>query len=216
MPEPICNSKSSELVLGVSKAGGSVVMRTGLAAAILLSVLGVPLVAFSQAMPAGFAVVGQPTPINPLDSARSHPLPSDLEYLRTIKFIDDGMRYVDPLSAFFISPIGEMCFRMRPNYPQIMYEAFHRDWCIHPQMVDRVEPAPDDAAMSNEVRVWCKRSNPQCAHSLGEFGTIANSISAATAGRRQESAALVNLIHLMGGNVRSPQPVSFQASGSLQ
>ena len=191
-------------------------MRKGLAAAILLRVLCVPTVAFSQTMPAEVAVVGQPTPINLLDFARPYPVPSHLEYLRTIKFIDDGMRYVDPLSAFFISPVGEMCFRVRPNYPQIMYEAFHWDWCIHPQFVDRVEPAPDDASMSNEVHVWCKRSNPQCAHSLGEFGTIANSISAATVDRRQESAALVNLIRLMGGNVRSSQPISFRASGSLR
>jgi hypothetical protein len=93
-----------------------------------------------------------------------------------------------------------MCFRTRPNYPQIIYEAFHKDWCIYPQAVDRVEAAP------NVVRLWCMRAYPQCAHVLGQVGLIANSISVETIDYQQERAALESLINVMGGNIRLSQP----------
>jgi hypothetical protein len=58
--------------------------------------------------------------------ARRDPLPGRPNYLQTIKYIDDGMRYVDPLTQFFVSPAGEMCFRTKPNYPQVIYEFRYR------------------------------------------------------------------------------------------
>jgi hypothetical protein len=174
-------------------------MRALWAAAVLLTAC--PLIApCRDAMAVEIVTSAQPVAISPLAFARREPLPGQPSYLQLIKYIDDGMRYIDPLSLFFISPAGEMCFRTRPNYPQIIYEAFHRDWCVYPQTVDRVEAAP------NVVRLWCMRAYPQCAHSSGVTDWIANSISVETVDYQQERAALESLINVMGGNVRSTQP----------
>jgi hypothetical protein len=174
-------------------------MRAGWAAAVLLMMFA-PTMLFGEALPE-FTTAGQPAPINSLAFARRDPLPGQPGYLQTVKYIDDGMRYLDPWSHFFISPLGEMCFRTRPNYPTIYYDRYYRNWCIYPQSVDRVEAGV--GFTFNEVRVWCMHAYPQCAHSFYE---IANSISAPTIEYRQERAALENLIYLMGGNTRSSQP----------
>jgi hypothetical protein len=179
-------------------------MRTGWAVAIL-PMLFASTMLHAEAPPAGFATVGQPAPINALTFPPRDVLPAPLNYLQTAKYIDDGMVYADPLSRFFISPVGEMCFRIRPDYPTIIYNNFYRDWCIYPQFVDRVEAVTNPTI--NEVRLWCMRAYPQCAHSGGEIGQIANSISVPTVDYRQERAAVENLIRMMGGSARSSQPL---------
>jgi hypothetical protein len=136
-------------------------------------------------------------------------------YLQTIKFIDDGMRYTDPLSRFFVSPVGELCFRTVPDTPQNIYDSDYRDWCMHPLFVDRVEVAMNDFTYKNRVRVWCRREYPQCAHRLGRPGIaaetpwVANEISAVTADSRGERAALEKLTLLMGGFIRPHQPADL-------
>ena len=175
-------------------------MRAVWAAAVLLAAC--PLtVPCGDALAAELVTVTQPAAIAPLPLAVQPP-PGQLSYyLQLIKYVDDGMRYIDPLSLFFISPEGAMCFRTRPNYPQIIYEAYHQDWCMYPQTVDRVEAAP------NVVRLWCMRAYPQCAYAVGA-GVIAhsisvtNSISVETVDNQQERAALESLINVMGGYVR--------------
>lgn len=154
-----------------------------------------------------FAPPPAPAPINPPAFAVRAPLPGQPGYLLTIKFIDDGMRYVDPPSQFYVSAAGEMCFRTRPDYPTIIYENFYRDWCIFPQAVDRVEAVTNPTF--NEVRLWCMRAYPQCAHSLD--GRIANSISAPTYEYRQERIALEHLVYMMGGNPWLSQPLGVEA-----
>ena len=186
-------------------------MTTRSAAAALFAAL---LAAFApaavdgQALPAGFFAAPAPAaPINSPAFAIRAPLPAQLGYLTTIKFIDDGMRYVDPLSQFYISPAGEMCFRTRPDYPTIIYDNYYRDWCIFPQTVDRVEAVTNPTF--NEVRLWCMRAYPQCAHSLPD-GRIRNSISAPTLDYRQQRLALENLVYMMGGNARLSQPYEVE------
>jgi len=159
-----------------------------------------PTVLYGEAMPSGVATAVPSVPINLLPFAKREPLLGHPSYQHTVKYIDDGMRYIDPRSQFFISPAGEMCFRTRPDHPKVMYESFYTTWCIHPQFVDRVEAITN--ATFNEVRLWCTHAYPQCVHSLGEFGRNANSIIAPTIDYRQERAALENLIYLMGGNAR--------------
>jgi len=194
----------------VAVSSGFGCMRAAFAAAVLLMVCA-PAVSYGQGLPAGFAAAGEPAPINSVVFVRRDSLAGQLSYLQTVKYIDDGVKYIDPLSQFFISPAGEMCFRTIPNYPTIINESFYRNWCIYPQFVDRVEAVTNPTF--NEVRLWCRRDYPQCAHSLGENGQISNSISASTIDYRQERTALENLIHMMGGSVRFSQPVSFGASG---
>jgi hypothetical protein len=182
---------------------------TGGWAAVLLVTACAPPVLYEGELP-----VGAPRPaINSPAFATRGPLPGRPDYLQTIKYIDDGMRYVDPLTHFFISPAGELCFRTKPNYPQAIYEARYRTWCMYPQTVDRVEAVSNDITRINEVHLWCLRAYPQCAHSLTEPGWIANSISASTLDYRQERDALENLIYLMGGKIRFTPPPGAAASG---
>jgi hypothetical protein len=184
---------------------------TGSCAAVLLLTACTSLMPYEGELPVG---AYPPTAINSSAFATRGPLPGRPDYLQTIKYIDDGMRYVDPLTHFFISPAGELCFRTKPNYPQVIYETRYRTWCMYPQTIDHVEAVTNDITRINEVHVWCLRAYPQCAHSLTEPGWIANSISASTVDYRQERDALENLIYLMGGNIKfSPSP-GVAASGS--
>jgi hypothetical protein len=177
-------------------------MRALCAAAVLLLTACVPAVPY-----------GQEPPINSPAFAVRTPAPGRPGYLQTIKFVDDGMRYIDSESQFFISPVGEMCFRVRPNYPELIYYATFRTWCIYPQVVDRVEAATNDVTGINEVRLWCTRSYPQCAHSP-DTGWVSNNISAGTVDYVQERAAVENLVSIMGGNVRFAQAPSGYPSNT--
>src|SRR5213080_48359 len=149
-------------------------MRALCAAAVVLLTACVPAVPY-----------GQEPAINSPAFAVRIPAPGRPGYLQTIKFVDDGMRYVDRDSQFFISPAGEMCFRVRPNYPEIIYYAAYRNWCTY----------------------------PQCAHAP-DSGSVSNNISAGTVDYLRERAAVEDLISIMGGNVRFAQPPSGYLSNT--
>lgn len=179
-----------------------------LAVLLVLLTAFVPIAARGQAIQAGF----HPTPIDSVAFATRQPLPGQLAYLQAIRYIDDGMRYIDPHSRFFVSPAGEICFRVFPNSPTIIYDNHHSDWCMYPQHVARVEAMANKITNTNEVRLWCARPFPQCArridhpNPLGDGGWVANTISAATLDYREQRAALQNLIYLMGGNIDARAP----------
>lgn len=195
------------------RLSGGAQMRRRVIAALLL-MLSIPLSARGETLPAVFPFPYDPGSINSGAFGIRGPMPGSPPFLATVKYIDDGMRYVDPLSRFFISPIGEMCFLTIPDYPTIIYDHFYRTWCIHPLTVDRVEAVTNPA--TNEVRVWCMRAYPQCAHSLGEFVRFSNNISAPTLDYRQERAALENLVYMMGGYVRFQDPVGLASPGEFR
>jgi hypothetical protein len=151
----------------------------------------------------------------PIDSpifALRPPLPGQLSYLQAIRFIDDGMKYVDPLSAFFVSSAGEMCFFVRPNFPIAIYDAPYRYWCVYPRAVDRVEALANGGEGINTVQLWCRYDAPQCAHRLfypvvpGKRGWVADNVLVPTVAYRAQQAAIETLIYLMGGYVRPPGP----------
>ena len=129
-----------------------------------------------------------PPPINSLAFAVRAPLPGRPGYLATIKFVDDGVRYIDPLSHFYISGAGEMCFHTPPSYPKVYTDAFYKDWCIHPYVVDRVSVI-DFSSGAHGVEMWCMRAYPACAHAL-QTGEVANRVFAESIDYRQERAAL--------------------------
>ena len=154
-----------------------------------------------------------PPPINSPAFAVRAPLQGRPDYLATIKFVDDGVRYIDPLSRFYISAAGEMCFHTPPSYPKVYTDAYYKDWCIHPYVVDRVSVTVNSSG-GHGVEMWCMRAYPACAHSL-QSGEIANRTYATTVDYQQERRALQHLVYMMGGSVPFSGPGLLQSRDHL-
>jgi hypothetical protein len=147
-------------------------------------------------------------PINSVAFEKRAAFPGQPGYLETIKYIDDGMKYIDPSSEFFISYDGEMCFRGLANRQLATFETYDNYWCINPLAVNNVDPVQDNISQVNGVRLWCAHPAPQCAHRVGYANYLdtnpgqANSIVVQITPYLPERAALEHLVYLMGGNVR--------------
>ena len=143
--------------------------------------------------------------------AKRPPLPGQRGYLETIRYIDDGMKYIDPYAEFFISYDGRMCFRGLVNRQMLEFENYQSYWCIYPDSVNNVEELENNITSVNSVRLWCVLEAPQCARRIGfwnfldESPWIRNSISAQTRPSKEQRAAIEHLVYLMGGNVRTAQ-----------
>ena len=187
-------------------------MIGGLAAAMLLA-------ACSQTPPQYFgpqlaSASGEvePQAINSPAYARRPPLPGRPGYLDTIRYIDSGVKYIDPFAEFFISYDGQMCFRGLVNRQQAYFENYQNYWCMYPTAVNNVEALEDDITYVNTVRLWCVLAAPQCARRVGfanfldETPPIGNSIAAQTRPSREQRDAIEYLIYLMGGNAAVAQP----------
>jgi hypothetical protein len=152
-----------------------------------------------------------PAAINSDAFAKRQPLPGQLGYLETIRFIDDGVKYIDPYAEFFVSPEGQMCFRGLVNRQMLEFENYQNYWCMYPVFVNNVEELQNNITNVNSVRLWCALQAPQCARRIGFWNFlddspwISNSIAAQTRPSREQRAAVEHLIHLMGGDVRSVQ-----------
>lgn len=155
----------------------------------------------------------EPGAINSMAFAARPPPPGQLGYLETIRYIDSGVKYIDPSSEFFISFDGKMCFRGLVNRQLQLFENYQNYWCMRPTQVNNVEALNDNISFVNTVRLWCALEAPQCAHRFGfpifldESGWIGNSITAQTRPFREQRDAIEYLIYLMGGNVREPKPL---------
>src|SRR5262249_46582854 len=102
----------------------------------------------------GLAACAQPPA--PLDSpafARRAPLPGQMGYLETIKYIADGLRYVSAGTTFFISREGEMCFQGLPSAEMNPYFVPSTYWCINPLAVAAVDRVRNDITQINGVRL---------------------------------------------------------------
>ena len=80
-------------------------------------------------------------------------------------------------------------------------------WCINPLAVGNVDALQNGVSNVNSVRLWCRLAAPQCAHKIGypnmlDDHWISNSITASTVPYRQQRAAILHLIYLMGGDAR--------------
>jgi hypothetical protein len=135
------------------------------------------------------------------------PLPGRPGYLETIRYIDNGVRYIDPYAEFFISFDGQMCFRGLVNRQQAQFEHYQNYWCMYPTNVNNVDALENNVSYVNAVRLWCKHAAPQCARQYGfpnfldETAPLGNSISAQTVAYKQQRDAIEYLIYLMGGNL---------------
>jgi hypothetical protein len=143
--------------------------------------------------------------------AKRPPLPGQRGYLETIRFIDDGMKYIDPFAEFFVSNDGQMCFRGIVNRQLPYFENYQNYWCVNPAFVNNVEELTNDMTSVNSVRLWCVLEAPQCARRIGFWNFLdespwySNSISAETRPSKEQRAAIEHLIYLMGGNLRIAQ-----------
>jgi hypothetical protein len=135
--------------------------------------------------------------------ARREPPAGRPTYSAAIKYIDDGVRYVNPTAAFFISPDGRMCFLGVPDFGQPPFEALlsNHNWCLPPTAVSRV-----DAFVSStheQISLLCKHSDPQCVRDIGYWNPGLNALNVDIVPANQEKSAVENLIYLMGGNIDS-------------
>ena len=149
--------------------------------------------------------------INSTAYAVRPPLPGRPSYLETIRYIDNGVKYIDPYAEFFISFDGQMCFRGLVNRNLTKFEHYQNYWCMYPTFVNNVEELRDNVANLNSVRLWCVLKAPQCARRFGlpnfldESPWIGNSITAQTRPSRDQRAAIEHLIYLMGETSKIPR-----------
>ncbi len=146
------------------------------------------------------------------------PPPGYPSYFQTIKYIDDGMQYVDRRTAFFVRPDGGMCFRGAVD-TQNQYTFYYTDWCIPADSVREVTDLGHDT-----LRLYCKHSTPRCAweiaywpvigNTIAYYGGTANTITIRITPPDQEKAALEHLVHLLGSSLGDAQP--FAADRTLR
>ena len=154
-----------------------------------------------------------PQAINSPSFAVRPPPPGQPSYLDTIRYIDDGVKYIDPFAEFFVSFDGQLCFRGLVNRQQAYFENYQNYWCLYPTAVNNVEALENNVSYVNNVRLWCVLEAPQCARRIGipnfldDSVWIGNSITAQTRPFREQRNAIQYLIYLMGGNVREPEPL---------
>ena len=80
----------------------------------------------------------EPQAINSPVFAIRPPLPGQPGYLDTIRYIDNGVKYIDPFAEFFISYDGQMCFRGLVNRQSVFFENYQNYWCMYPTAVNNV------------------------------------------------------------------------------
>jgi hypothetical protein len=152
--------------------------------------------------------------------ARRAPLPGQMGYLETIRYIADGLHYVSASATFFVSPQGEMCFQGLPSEDRSPYVFPAAYWCINPLAVASVDRVRNDVTQINGVRLWCRLSTPQCAHKIAghnplDRSLIANSIIAETIPSAEQAGAIEHLIYLMGGDIGGPGSPAWHRSAAL-
>jgi len=161
----------------------------------------VRLAALAAALPA--CVPPEPQYVNNPAFAQRAPPAGRPTYLETIKYIDDGLKYVDPTTAFYVSADGRMCFRGVLTNPQTTWDIVYKtDWCLPPTAVSRVDTI---VIGTNQVAVTCKHSDPQCIRENGYYRAI-NIGYVRTVPPDQEKAAVEHLIYLMGGTLGDSEP----------
>jgi hypothetical protein len=190
------------------------------AAALLAACAQTPPRYFGPQMASAFGDV-EPQTINSLAFAIRPPLPGRPGYLDTIRYIDDGVKYIDPYAEFFVSFDGQLCFRGLVNRQQAFFENYQNYWCMYPTAVNNVEVLEDDINYVNTVRLWCVLAAPQCARRTGfpnfldETPWIGNSIATQTRPSRDQRNAIEYLIYLMGGNATGAVPTRLRRSAPL-
>jgi hypothetical protein len=139
--------------------------------------------------------------------ARRAPAPGQPSLAESVKYIDDGLRYVDPATGFFIAPDGRMCFRGAFTLSQTIFDWLYKtDWCLSPTAVNQVELVPDIVTGKYQLQLSCKHAAGQCIAETGSLLRQANLLMLPIVPPRQEKAAIEHLVWLMGGSVSDGRP----------
>ena len=140
--------------------------------------------------------------------------PLSPDVARTVRYIDDGLKYVDPVNAFFVAPLAAMCFRGVSVAGAVYPIDRWNFWCIDAHMVASVDALANDISYVPQVRLWCKHAYPYCARRIGgrvyaAFGTgnLANSITVQVVPAMPEKAAIEHLVRLLGGRLDPSGPL---------
>ena len=183
------------------------------AAALLLAACAPDSPHYFRPQPAWFPGAPDPSLINSPGFAVRAPPPGQPGYLETIRFIDNGVKYIDPNAEFFVAFDGEVCFRGLVNRQQAEFENYQNYWCMPPAAVNNIDAIENNISYVNAVRLWCRHSTPQCARRFGipnfldESGLVANSIWAQITPYRQSRDAIRYLVYLMGGDTTVAESV---------
>lgn len=158
-----------------------------------------------------------PQNFNSLAFARRAPDAGAPTYWQTIRYIEDGLKYVDPASAFFVSPDGRMCFRGVLNANRTAPQ-YADDWCLAPAAVSRVESMWNDVTGIPELQLWCKHSDPECVQNFDYPTGTTNLVTMQIVPPDEEKRAVEHLIYLMGGSLGENEPFArySSAAGYLQ
>ena len=137
--------------------------------------------------------------------ARRPPPAGRPSYAATIKYIDDGMRYLDPAAGFFVAPDGRMCFRGSLSIKETVFDyMYNSDWCLAPTAIGQVDAL--GTLTTDQLRLSCRHADPQCIREIGNFNRQADSITLTNVPPRAEKAAVEYLVYLMDGYVGDSQP----------
>jgi hypothetical protein len=140
-----------------------------------------------------------PPPVNSPAFVLRPPPPGRPGYLATIGYIDDGLKYVDPESGFFVSSDGRMCFVGALNVQRTVFQIRRFPWCAAPTALAAVEVVENDITYVPQLRLWCRHAAPECFQERGRFYRRADSIAVEIIPSQREKTALEYLVYLMGG-----------------
>jgi hypothetical protein len=150
-------------------------------------------------------VPSEPLYINNPALAQRAPIVGHPSYAETIKYIDDGLRYVDPRAGFFVSPDGRMCFHgVFTTLQNNLDDLYRSPWCLLPTAVNRIYSISND-----RIGLSCKHADPQCIHEVGNFYRVTSTAHIYIVPSNQEKSAIEYLIYLMGGNLGDSQPFKW-------
>ena len=141
------------------------------------------------------------------------PPPGQPGWFETIKFVNDGVQYLQPWGSFVVSPLGDLCFRGALEVTIRRLANYRNYWCMPPRAVAAVEALDDDVTHIPMVRLWCRHDAPYCAFRVNGFPwygsyPLADTITVQMVPYRREKAAVEHLVYMMGG-----QPAPSVGSG---
>jgi hypothetical protein len=160
----------------------------------------------------------RPPPLNSPAFALRPPLPGRPGYRATIAYIDDGLKYVDLQTGFYVSANGRMCFVGVLNVQHTVFNVRKFPWCVAPTALAAIDAIENDVTYIPQLRLWCRHVAPQCFQERGRFYRRSDSIAIEIIPSQNERNALAYLVYLMGGHVPAawPQPGGSAADARVQ